>query len=100
MLGLLLAMSGGLAYYSQSRYFPEAYQKLRGMVPGWLGALLLVSSIGACLYRYGTGLGLFMSSVIIPTAYCLLVFVFNLPRAYAVITLSALLVFLFIDILL
>ncbi len=91
-------MTGGLAYYGRSKYFPEAYRKLRGLVPGWLGAILLILSIGVCVYRYGTGLGLFMSSVLIPTAYCLLVFVLSLSRAYAAITLSALLVFLLIDI--
>lgn len=100
MLALLLAMSGGLAHYSQSKYFPAAHPKLRGKIPGWSGAMLLISSIGVSMYRYGTGMGLFMASVIIPTAYCLLVFVLNLPRAYMVVTLSALLIFLFIDILL
>ncbi len=99
MLGLLLAMTGGFAYYSRSKYFPEAHQKLRGKIPGWSGALLLIWATGVCMYRYGAGLGLFMASVIIPTAYCLLVWVLNLPRAYTVITLSALAIFLFIDIL-
>ncbi len=99
MPGLLLAMMGGLAYYSRSKYFPEAHQKLRGLLPARLGAMLLFSAIGACMYQYGTGMGLFMASVVIPTAYCLLVFVLNLPLRYAVFTLSALLIFLFIDIL-
>ncbi len=99
MPGLLLAMLGGLAYYSRSKYFPEAHQELRGVIPGPAGAVLLIAATGVCMYQYGTGMGLFMASVIIPTAYCLLVFVLNLSRRYAALTLSVLLIFLFIDIL-
>lgn len=99
MPGLLLAMLGGLAYYSRSKYFPEPHRKLKGVIPPWLGAVLLFCAADMCIYRYGTGMGVLMATVIIPTAYCLLVFILNLSSRYLIFTLSVLLIFLFIDIL-
>lgn len=99
MAGLLLSMLGGLAYYSKSKYFPSAYENLKGLIPVSLGAGLLLSAIGLCIWEYGTGMGLFMATVIIPTAYCLLIFVLNLPRKYTLIALGFLLFFLIIDVL-
>ncbi|WP_367914671.1 hypothetical protein [Leadbetterella sp. DM7] len=97
MTGLLLSMLGGLAYYSRSKYFPSAYAKLKGRIPAGAGGILLLLATGLCMRQYGIGMGIFMASVIIPAAFCLLIFVLNLPRKYTWVSLGVLLIFLWID---
>lgn len=97
MVGLIISMVGAFAFYSKSKYFPGKWFSVRGKLSPWLGAVLLLSVLVIYIMQYGTFMGLLISTAAIPTAYCLLVFLFNLPKKWVMVCLGFLGLFLCID---
>lgn len=82
MLGLLTAMAGGLPFYARSKYFPENFNRIKGVFPLWSGVVLLVLSLVIFVWQMGVVKGLLTGFLMVTVAYSLLSFVFNLPKKY------------------
>lgn len=97
MLGLLAAMLGGFPFYSESKYFPVRYSRLKGKLPRWAGICFLVLSLALYVVQMGVVAGLLTGFLAITLAYLLLAFIFHLPSPYFRVFWGAMTVFLLID---
>lgn len=100
MIGLAMAMLGGLPFYARSKYFPSGYQRVKRWVPVWIGLVFLLLSVSVYVSEMGIAVGLLTGLMALCLGYALLVFVFQLPRNYFMLFWIILLFFFVLDLLL
>jgi len=98
--GFFISMLGALLFYSKSKYFPNNLKTpFLSKIPSWPGFLLLAVAGYIYYATWGPALGLLIFLTAVPPAYCVVCFLFNIRRSFAVSLLFILLVFLSIDLL-
>lgn len=100
MTGFFISMLGALLFYSKSKYFPDGLKKpFLSKIPSWPGFLFL--AVAGYIYydAWGLALGLLIFLTAVPLAYCVVSFLLNIRKSFAVSFFLLLVVFLSIDLL-